>query len=132
LNRASVLLRAGDYAGAAAEYRKVLEQNDANDAARVGLAIALRGQEKHKEAAAEYERVLAHSPNHPAALFDLGILRAEFLDRRGDARELFERFLAVAPEGAARDTAERYVKDLAADAARGDAEQEARAGGAAP
>jgi tetratricopeptide (TPR) repeat protein len=112
LNRASVLLHAGDYAAAESEYRKVLAEDAEHDDARVGLAIALRGQGKPKEAATEYERVLDHSPNQASALFDLAVLRAEFQDRRADARALFERFLAVAPEGEARNAAERYLKEI--------------------
>jgi tetratricopeptide (TPR) repeat protein len=112
LNRASVLLRAGDYKAAEVEYRQVLAEEPGHDDARVGLAIALRGEGKNGEAATEYERVLDQSPNHAAALFDLAVLRAEFLQRRADSRELFERFLAVAGEGPARSAAERYLKEI--------------------
>jgi tetratricopeptide (TPR) repeat protein len=117
LNRAAVLLRAGDYKAAEAEYRRVLNEESSHEDARVGLAIALRGQGKHAEAASEYEAVLSQSPNQSAALFDLAILRAEFLDRRAEARELFERFLAVAAEGDARTTAERYMREIPESAA---------------
>jgi tetratricopeptide (TPR) repeat protein len=110
LNRASVLLRAGDYKAAENEYRNVLSQQPDHADARVGLAIALRGQGKHPQAATEH--VLEVAPNHPAALFDLAVLRAEFLDRRADARELFVRYLAVGAEGPAREAAEHYVQDI--------------------
>jgi tetratricopeptide (TPR) repeat protein len=116
LNRASVLLRAGDYDGAAAEYRRVLSENETHADARVGLAIALRGLGKHAEAKLEYERVLARAPNHAAALFDLGVLSADFLDQRSQARQYFERFLDVGAEGDARAAAERYLRDLPEEA----------------
>jgi tetratricopeptide (TPR) repeat protein len=127
LNRAAVLLRAGDYKAAEAEYRRVLAEEPSHEDARVGLAIALRGQSKHAEAASEYETVLSQSPNNAAALFDLAILRAEFLDRRADARELFERFLAVAGEGDARNTAERYLREMPESAAAKPADKPAGA-----
>ena len=112
LNRASVLLTAGDYAAAAAEYNLVLKQDPEHDGALVGHAIALRGQGKNKDAAAEYERVLARSPNQPEALYDLGVLRADFLDQPQEAIEAFEHYLDVAGEGPARDEAKHYVERL--------------------
>jgi tetratricopeptide (TPR) repeat protein len=113
VNRAAVLLRAGDYAAAAEEYRKLLEQDPAHDDAGVGLAVALRAQGKHEQAAAEYERVLSRSPHHGPALFDLALLRAEWLDQKQEARALFERYLQVAGEGPSRSAAERYLEQLA-------------------
>jgi tetratricopeptide (TPR) repeat protein len=112
LNRASVLLRAGDYAAAADAYRRVLRDSPGDADARVGLGVSLRGQGKHAAARKQYERVLEDEPNHAAALFDLAVLRAEFLDERPQARPLFERFVAVAPEGEALQTAREYLKRL--------------------
>jgi tetratricopeptide (TPR) repeat protein len=112
LNRASVLLTAGDYAAAAAEYNLVLKEHPDHDGAMVGHAIALRGQGKKEEAAAEYQRVLARSPNQPEALYDLGVLQADFLDKPKDALDSFERYLDVAGEGPAREEAQRYIDGL--------------------
>jgi tetratricopeptide (TPR) repeat protein len=117
LNQGSVLLRAGDYAGATTEYRAVLALDDDNLEARVALGAALRGQGQHDDARREYERVLEDSPNHPGALFNLAVLFADFLDRRPRARELFVRFLEVAPAGGTyRATAQRYVSEIPAPA----------------
>lgn len=115
-NQGSVLLRAGDYAGAAAQYRAVIERDpDALDA-RVALGICLRGLGQYPAAEREYQAVLERAPSHPAALFNLAILRAEFLDRRADAVELFRRFLEVAPSGLAeRSVAERYLRELSSE-----------------
>lgn len=112
VNQAVVLLRAGDYEAAAREYRKVLEADGDHDDARVGLGVALRAQGKHADAEAEYERVLARTQNHAAALYDLALLRAEFLSQPQQARPLFERFVDVAGEGSARTTAQRYLDTL--------------------
>jgi tetratricopeptide (TPR) repeat protein len=114
MNRASVLLRSGDYASARDEYRKVLEVDGELVDARVGLGICLRGLGQHADAEKEYERALSDSPNHPAALFDLALLRADHLDQHAAARELFQRFLEVAAKDEPqRPMAERYVSELA-------------------
>jgi tetratricopeptide (TPR) repeat protein len=132
LNRAAVLLRAGDYAAAADEYEKVLEQQPGDDDARVGLAVALRGQSKHAQAAQQYERVLAQSPHHGAALFDLALLRAEFMNDPPRARALFERFVAVAPDGPARKAAQRYLEQLSQASAESKPQARSDGAGAAP
>jgi tetratricopeptide (TPR) repeat protein len=115
-NQGSVLLHAGDYRGAAAEYRAVLERAPDHVEARVALGICLRGQGDYRAAQREYEAVLERVPSHPGALFNLAVLRAEFLDQRAQSVELFRRFLAVAPGGLAqREVAERYVREITAE-----------------
>lgn len=116
LNKASVLLAAGDYVEAERAYRAAISATSDAEAladARVGLGIALRGQGKHKEARATYEKVLEAQPAHPAALFDLGVLFADFLDRRQEAIALFERYLKSASSSDShRASAERYLQDI--------------------
>jgi tetratricopeptide (TPR) repeat protein len=119
MNRAGVLVRAGSYDRAAAEYRRVLEQDEAHAAARVGLGISLRGMGKHAEAASEYERVLSAEPNNVAALFDLAIVEREHLQKPDQAKKHFELFLEVAPEGAAKEYAERALQDTASASTEG-------------
>ena len=118
LNQGAVLLRAGDYSGATTEYRAVLALDEDNLEARVALGAALRGQGEHRDARREYDRVLEAAPNHPAALFNLAVLLAEFLDERPRARELFDHFLRVAPSDVPqREIAERYLREIPAPAA---------------
>jgi Flp pilus assembly protein TadD len=118
MNRASVLLRSGDYASAQDEYRKVLDKDGQSVEARVGLGICLRGLQKYPAAEAEYQKALEIEPNNPAALFNLALLRADFLNKKQDARELFERFLDVAAKDESqRALAERYLAELSAPAA---------------
>ena len=78
---------------------------EALEALTAALAAAEAGDEA--EALREYERVLALAPDHPVALFSLGLLR----ERRGEpaeARALFERVVEVDPEGTlAREARER-------------------------
>jgi len=50
-------------------------------------------------------------------LFDLGVLEAEFLDRRSRARERFVRFLELAPrDHEKREDAQRYLTEIPAPA----------------
>jgi tetratricopeptide (TPR) repeat protein len=132
LNRAAVLLRAGDYEAAVGDYEQVLAQHEDHADARVGLGVALRGQGKHAQAARQYEKVLARSPNHPAALFDLAVLRADFMDDAPRARELFQRFLGQTGEGPARAVAERYLEQLPAGEPVGSGAPPRRAATGAP
>ncbi len=116
MNQGSVLLHAGDYAGAALHYQAVLDADSDNLDARVALGIAQRGQGHNEEARRAYQAVLDASPTHAAALYDMGVLLAEFLDDRPHARELFQRYLEVAPSGAPqRETAQHYVTDIGSE-----------------
>ena len=115
MNMGSVLLHAGDYSGAQAMYEAVLEEDRDDVAAHVALGTALRGLGEHRRARREYERVLRDNPDHPDAVFNLGVLRAEFVDEREQSRENFQHFLRVAPRRhAGRETAERYLREIPA------------------
>ena len=108
----------GQPAKAAAHYQAVLDADPDNLDARVALGIALRGQGHNEEARRAYQAVLDAQPTHAAALYDMGVLLAEFLDDRPHARELFQRYLEVAPSGAPqRQTAQNYVQDIGAEMA---------------
>jgi tetratricopeptide (TPR) repeat protein len=124
LNRASVLLRAGDYAAARSEYEQVLAVSSDNVSAWVGLGIAQRGSNQPKDALASYQKALTLAPNHSAALFNLAVLRAEFLGERTEALPLFERYLELSAEDEPeRAAATRYVSEL-----RQQSEQAAKGG----
>jgi tetratricopeptide (TPR) repeat protein len=118
VNQGSVLLRAGDYEAAERAYRAALSADakgkdvESLDA-RVGLGIAQRGQGKYKEARATYEKVLEAHPSHLAALYDLAVLLADFMDQQKAALPLFERYLSGAPKSDShRQSAERYLQDI--------------------
>jgi tetratricopeptide (TPR) repeat protein len=121
LNMGTVLLRAGAYAKAEEQYRAILRTTPDDTEATVGLAAALRGQgesarpAKYEEARALLEKVLERDPHHVSALFNLGVLHADFLKRPADAKPLFARFLDDAPsEHPARPDAERYLQMVSA------------------
>ena len=112
MNMGSVLLRAGDYGGAKGHYEAVLQRDDDDLAARVGLGVALRGLGQPREAKRHYDRVLREDPTHADALFDLGVLQAEFLDQRPRARTTFQRYLEVAPQRhSGRERAQQYLQE---------------------
>ena len=126
LNMGVVLLRAGAYAKAEEQYREILRVAPDDPDAQVGLAAALRGQgdaahsQKLDEARATLEKVLAADPHDTSALFNLGVLYADFLRRPADASALFKRFLADAPaDHPLRPKAEKYVSAAAASGAPG-------------
>jgi Flp pilus assembly protein TadD len=112
LNMGGVLLRAGSYAKAAEQFRAILKESPDDVNAEVGLAAALRGEggPKMSEARQILEKVLEKDPHHVSALFNLGVLYADFLKRPADAKTCFTRFLTDAPsDHSARPEAERYL-----------------------
>jgi tetratricopeptide (TPR) repeat protein len=124
LNMGVVLLRAGAYAKAEEQYREILRVSPDDMEAQVGLAASLRGQadsqhlQRLEEARALLERVLAADPHDTSALFNLGVLYADFLRKPVDAAPLFKRFLTDAPsDHPLRSDAERYVSAASANGA---------------
>lgn len=116
LNMGAVLLRAGAYGKAGDQYRAILQVSPDDASAQVGLAVALRGEADPKsakrldEARALLEKVLERDPHDVAALFNMGILLADFLKKPQEAKPFFQRFLDDAPNGhPARPDAEKHV-----------------------
>lgn len=121
LNMGVVLLRAGAYAKAEEQYRVILRVSPEDHGAEVGLAASLRGeadaQHPHKldEARALLDRVLASDAHDTSALFNLGVLYADFLKKPLDGAAYFKRFLADAPaDHPLRAEADRYVSAASA------------------
>ena len=121
LNMGTVLLKAGIYNKAEEQFRAVLSVSREDDDASLGLAAALRGQgdkdrpAKWSEAQKTLEGVLVRDPHNVEAEFNLAVLLAEFLKRPGEAKPLFQRFLADAPsDHPSRAEADRQMKALAA------------------
>ncbi|HEY8086906.1 MAG TPA: tetratricopeptide repeat protein [Polyangiaceae bacterium] len=121
LNMGVVLLKAGAYAKAEEQYREIMKVSPDDVEAQVGLAAAVRGQadaqhpQRLEEARSLLEKVLATSPHDTSALFNLGVLYADFLKRPGDAAPLFKRFLSDASgDNPLRAEAEKYISAAAA------------------
>ncbi|MDP8999732.1 MAG: tetratricopeptide repeat protein [Myxococcota bacterium] len=121
LNMGVVLLRAGAYGKAQEQYRAILKVSPEDHGAEVGLAASLRGeadvQHPHKldEARALLDHVIASDAHDTSALFNLGVLYADFLKKPQDAAVYFKRFLTDAPaDHPLRAEAERYVSAASA------------------
>ncbi len=121
LNMGVVLLRAGAYAKAEEQYREILRMSPDRTEAQVGLAAALRGQantqhpKKFEEARDVLEKVLSIDPHDTSALFNLGVLYADFLKDPTRAAPLFRRFIADAPnDHPLRGEAEKYASAASA------------------
>jgi tetratricopeptide (TPR) repeat protein len=78
-------------------YRKALERDPNHDAARLGLADALRTAHRNAEAAPEYERYLARKPNDAAGYAGAGAVAAE-LGQTDLAIRYLDRALALDPK----------------------------------
>lgn len=115
-NMGTVLLKAGAYPKAEEQYRAILGVSPDDTDAQIGLAAALRGQSdgkspaKLEEARTLLTKVLEKDPHNVAALFNLGVLYADFLKKPADAQPLFKRFLSDAPgDHPSRPDAEKYL-----------------------
>jgi tetratricopeptide (TPR) repeat protein len=124
LNMGVVLLKAGVYTKAADQYREILKLAPDDVDAQVGLAAALRGESdaSHpqylEQAKTLLEKVVAASPHQTNALFNMGVLYADFLKKPGEAAGYFQRFLADAPgDDPLRADAEKFVSAAAASGA---------------
>jgi tetratricopeptide (TPR) repeat protein len=140
LNMGSVLLRAGAYPKAEEQFRAILQLDPDNVDADVGLAAALRGEAtmtddaghpnpnqaaKLEESRKLLEGVLSRDGHNISALYNLGVLDADFLKKPDDAKKLFKKFLSDAPsDHPSRADAERYVSTIDSGGGGG--------GGAAP
>lgn len=116
LNTGTVLLQAGIYDKAVAEFRGVIAVTPDDAAAGIGLAAALRGtgsrdkQGPYLEAEKILKGVLEREPKNIAALFNLGVLYADFLKRAADAKPQLTKFLSLAPKAhPARAEAEKIL-----------------------
>jgi tetratricopeptide (TPR) repeat protein len=128
LNMGSVLLRAGAYPKAEEQFRAILQLDPENVDADVGLAAALRGEgtmtdasgrpnpdiaNKLEESRKLLEAVLARDAHNISALYNLGVLDADFLKKPDDAKKLFKKFLSDAPsDHPSRTDAEHYLTQL--------------------
>ncbi|MBP6840715.1 MAG: tetratricopeptide repeat protein [Kofleriaceae bacterium] len=116
-NKAAVLLDAGDYQRAKAELSTIVEQKPDDLAAQVALGVAMRGLKDYPAARATWERVIKNGarrdPNRADALFNLALLKADFLEDVAGGKAELERYLQDAPSGhAKRQAADEKKKEL--------------------
>ncbi len=115
-NMGVVLLRAGAYAKAEEQYREILKVSPDDHGAEIGLAAALRGQgdakhpQRYEEARALLDRVLTADAHEMSALFNMGVLYADFFKNTSQAAAYFKRFLADVPsDHPLRAEADKYL-----------------------
>jgi tetratricopeptide (TPR) repeat protein len=96
-NKAAVLLDAGDYARAKPELTAIVEKRPDDFAAWVALGVANRGLGQHKEAAKIWDRVIKEAPRRSTprldAMFNLGLLKADFLNDAAGAKVDLDQYL---------------------------------------
>ena len=116
-NKAAVLLDAGDYARAKPDLVSVVEKRPDDFAAQVALGVAFRGLKELPEAKKAWERVIKEAPKHSGAradaMWNLAILKADFMNDAAGAKQELERYLQEAPTGhAKRQDAENKCKEV--------------------
>jgi tetratricopeptide (TPR) repeat protein len=99
VNQALVYLDCGDYTRAERELRRALDIDGDDPDALVALGVALRGLKRFDDARAAYERALTLRPEHPPALYDLGVLYMDFQQDKAKARETLARYRKLAAPG---------------------------------
>ena len=116
-NKASVLLDAGDYTRAKAELDVIVGKRPDDWGAQVALGLALRGQKDFDPAKKLWQTVVDKAPRRSRArgdaLWNLAVLKSDFLEDVPGAKADLERFLQDAGTGhPKRVAAEQKRKEL--------------------
>lgn len=116
-NKATVLLDAGDYARAKTELAAIVEKRPDDFAAWVSLGVAHRGLKEYPEARKAFERVIKDAPRRSSpradAMWNLAILKIDFVEDAAGGKAELERYLQDAPTShAKRQDAETKCKDV--------------------
>jgi Tfp pilus assembly protein PilF len=116
-NKATVLLDAGDYQRAKVELAAIIERRPDDYAAQVALGVAHRGLKEHEAARKSWDRVIKEAPRRGTAradaMFNLALLKLDFLEDTAGGKTELERYLQDAPLGhAKRQIAEEKRKEI--------------------
>jgi tetratricopeptide (TPR) repeat protein len=111
LDLAHRYLDAGRIEDALAEYGVALELNPDDAEAHAHIGLVLYASHRPKAALASVDRALEAAPEYPEALFIRGVILLRGLDRPADAIEDFEAYLAAAPFGQERRTAQQLIAE---------------------
>ncbi len=116
-NKATVLLDAGDYQRAKVELAAIVERRPDDHAAQVALGVAHRGLKEHEAAKKTWDRVVKEAPRRGTAradaMFNLALLKLDFLEDVSGGKLDLERYLQEAPIGhAKRQIADEKRKEL--------------------
>ncbi len=101
-NKASVLLDAGDYGRAKTELEVIVQKKPDDYAAQVALGVAHRGLKEFKKALRVWERVIKKAPKRSTAradaMFDVAILKIDFLEDLTGGKTALDQYLQEAPK----------------------------------
>lgn len=97
--RGTELLESGDFHAATVPLGRVRELEPDKDSVREAYGRALFGCKRYREAAEEFEAVVAHAPTNHYALFCLGRALQQ-LGRHADARAPLAQAFQLAPQRA--------------------------------
>ena len=116
-NKASVLLDAGDYARAKVDLAAIVDKRPDDFAAAVALGVAHRGLKEFPEAKKVWERVVKEAPKKSGpradAMWNLVILKLDFMEDPAGGKADLERYLQEAPSShAKRQDAENKCKEI--------------------
>jgi tetratricopeptide (TPR) repeat protein len=107
-NYGNIRLGQGAHDQAVIAYQRALARDAGFIEARYNLAQALEAAGKPRAAAVELGRVLESDPAHTDALFNLAQLRMK-AGEAGEAKALYERYLALGPPDPWADTARKAI-----------------------
>ncbi len=110
-NVGTIAMSYGDAERAFHHFSVVLAQDPDNLDARVGLALAYRGLGNFAEAEAEYKKVLDKDPNNPLAVFNLGVLYHDHMNKKVEAQSLFRKYLSIGGEIGQDHIVHKYIAD---------------------
>jgi hypothetical protein len=98
LARANSLYQKGKLKAAIVEFKKLVDIDEGNDRAHIGLGTAYFDTDQNGLAVSHLERALALNPRNGQALVILGNVRQAMGDNP-KAKQAYERYLAIEPNG---------------------------------
>ena len=114
LDLAHRYLDAGRVEEALEEYAVALELDPDDAEAHAHIGLILYASHRPEEALESVDRALERAPGYPEAQFIRGVILLQGLDRPEEAIEAFEAYLAAAPFGQERGTAQQLIAEAEA------------------
>jgi tetratricopeptide (TPR) repeat protein len=101
-----------DFETAAGFYAKALEVNPDDVNTRADRGLALLQLNRIDEAVAELRRAVQINPNHPQALFYLGLVLIEFKNDPQGAAQLWKRLVETTPDFPEIDLVKERIREI--------------------
>lgn len=100
LNLANMLTESNRLADAQDHFQRILQNDPNHVGALVGQAVINRKRGKYKDALAHYLEALKHDPDNPQLHYNLGLLYDYYLDNPTEAKNHYQRYLALGGDAA--------------------------------